>query len=87
MNEYTCRYCEHLTDVSGKKAEYIGKCRYGLKPSDCQSFLLAYCYDGKDPREWIPIREFGFSLKLYARGDERRVVDVNTSRIVCSYTV
>ena len=45
-----CRFCENLVDVSAPRAKYIGRCKYRKRPEDCDSFELALCYDGHDPR-------------------------------------
>jgi len=47
----TCRYCEHLKDVSRPREEYIGICEFRLHPDTCGRFELARCYEGRDPRE------------------------------------
>jgi len=46
----TCRYCEHLKDMSRPREKYIGGCKYGLHPESCGKFELAHCYQGNDPR-------------------------------------
>lgn len=47
----SCRYCEHLKDVSRPREKYIGKCEYGLNPETCGKFELAKCYEGQGPRK------------------------------------
>jgi len=49
--QFDCRYCKHLVDVSAPRAKYIGRCEYRLEPETCGKFELAECYEGHDPRE------------------------------------
>ncbi len=46
----TCRYCEHLKDVSRPRGKFIGMCEFRMHPDTCGRFELAKCYEGHDPR-------------------------------------
>jgi hypothetical protein len=65
MNNWPCRYCGRLKDISKPREKYIGKCELNLNPETCGKFELAKCYEGHDPREYESlIYELHTALKL-----------------------
>jgi hypothetical protein len=51
MDNWPCRYCGHLEDISKPREKYIGKCELDLHPETCGKFELAKCCEGHDPRQ------------------------------------